>query len=150
MTEVHIRQGNVRNGFTLVYHELFDLYHPLIGDKATLYYTYLLRYRNNEEGGSSYGKSWQGRKGVAEKFQLSYSTLPHLDAILEASGLITIETKNIGRGRDKIYYIVHDPLERESFRLKEAEVFAKLKRYIEKKPEALSLTGKLFKRKLTE
>lgn len=149
MTEVHIRQGNVRSGFTLVYHELFDLYHPLIGDKATLYYTYLLRYRNNEQGGDSYGKSWQGRKGVAEKFQLSYSTLPHLDAILEASGLISIETKNIGRGRDKIYYVVHDPLDRERFREKNIEIEARLVAYIAENDKAKHLVGKVLKAKLT-
>jgi replication initiation and membrane attachment protein DnaB len=110
-----------------MFHELFDLYHPYIGDKATMYYLYLLRYRNNEVGNVDKGKAWKGRSGAVEKFQLSYSTLPILDEILEASGLVTIEHKPIGRGRDKIYYVVHDPKERQYFRNIEKDIKERLK-----------------------
>jgi len=93
-----------------MYHEIFDLYHPYIGDKPTLYYLFLVRYRNNEEGSNNYGKSWRGRSGIVDKFQIGYSRLPVIDEILQAVGLIDIETKPSGRGRDKIFYTVNDPL----------------------------------------
>ena len=120
-SNAYIRTGQTRTGFSLMFHELFDLYHPYIGDKATLYYLYLLRYRNNEQG-----KAWNGRSKVTEKFQLSFSTLPILDEILEASGLVTIERKPSGRGKDKIIYIVHDPLERAQFREQETHIAERL------------------------
>jgi replication initiation and membrane attachment protein DnaB len=150
LSEVHIRKGDVRSGFTMIYHEIFDLYHPYIGDKATLYYLYLLRYRNNDEQTGDYGKAWRGRKGVVEKFQLSYSTLPLLDDILEASGLIAIETKPIGRGREKIYYVVHDPLERERFREREEAIVERLRKLVAEKPDVAKLLGKENKAKVTD
>ncbi|MRX54639.1 hypothetical protein GJU41_11715 [Bacillus idriensis] len=149
MTDAHIRKGRSRTNYTMVYHELFDLYHPYIGDKATLLYTYLLRSRNNEEDNSDYGKSWRGRKGIAEKFQLSFSTLPLIDDILVASGLIAIETRPSGRGREKIYYTVNDPLEREEFRKVEAEIEVRLRVLAQQKGAVASLFGKDFKKKLT-
>lgn len=137
MHTAYIRTGHTRSGFSLLYHELFDLYHPYIGDKATLYYLYLLRYRNNDEG-----RAWKGRASVTEKFQLSYSTLPILDAILEAAELVTIEHKPVGRGRDKIIYVVHDPLEREKFRENEPMIAGKLATVKAKFEGAGSLLGK--------
>lgn len=138
----YIRTGETRSGFSIMYHDIFDLYHPYIGDKATLYYLYLLRYRNNEHGGANEGKAWQGRASVTEKFQLSFSTLPILDDILEASGLVTIERKPIGRGRDKIYYIVHDPKDRQHFRYIEDRIANKLTKVIEKHANARNMLGK--------
>jgi replication initiation and membrane attachment protein DnaB len=140
----YIRTGTTRTGFSLMFHELFDLYHPYIGDKATLYYLYLLRYRNNnKEGDRDHGRSWNGRVGVVEKFQLSYSTLPILDDILEASGLVEIERRPIGRGKDKIYYIVNDPLTRAQFREKEAQINEALRNIIDKHGGAIGrLLGK--------
>lgn len=126
MTKAHIREGNVRNGFTIMYHDLFDLYHEYIGDKALLYYTFLLRYRNTDKNSELFGKAWNGRRGVVDRFQFSYSTIPLIDEILDKSGLIDIETESSGRGRDKIYYVVHDPLPREEFREKEPEIEARL------------------------
>ncbi|MEC1690294.1 hypothetical protein P9E05_01980 [Bacillus mojavensis] len=149
MSNVFIRSGNTRENFSMVYHELFDLYHGYIGDKATLYYTFLLRYRHNRED-SEYGKSWRGRKGVAEKFNLSYSTLKILDAILKEAGLVEIETKPSGRGRDKIVYIVNDPLDREKFRWAEPKIAEALKKIAEEIEGAESLFGKEFRAKLTE
>lgn len=105
---VYIRPGELRNHFSIVYHDLIDEYHPYIGDKALLYYMFLLRYRHTKEG-DMYGKSWNGRASVVSKFQMSFSTLPMLDKILQASGLIDIETKDVKRGREKIFYIVNDP-----------------------------------------
>lgn len=147
MSNVHIREGNVRSGFTLVYHELFDLYHDYIGDKALLYYTFLLRYRNTDKGSGNYGKAWNGRKGVVEKFQLSYSALPLLDDILTIAGLIDIETQPSGRGRDKIYYVVHDPKTREEFRFMETRVRSELVRLMDEKPEVKRIIGKEIKPK---
>lgn len=141
-SHVYIRTGETRSGFTIVYHDIFDLYHPYIGDKATLYYLYLLRYRNNEQGNANQGMAWRGRNGVIEKFQLSFSTLQVLDAILEASGLVTIERRPSGRGRDKIYYIVHDPKDRSQFRYIEPEIEAKLRKVIEKHGNIGKLLGK--------
>lgn len=140
--QAYIRTGDTRTGFSLVFHELFDLYHPYIGDKATLYYLYLLRYRNNDEG-----RTWKGRMSVTEKFQLSYSTLPVLDAILEAAGLVTLEYKPIGRGKDKIIYIVHDPLEFDKFREKEPVIRENL-RQVAKNNDIGALLGKEKGRKL--
>lgn len=140
--QAYIRTGDTRTGFSLVFHELFDLYHPYIGDKATLYYLYLLRYRNNDEG-----RAWKGRMSVTEKFQLSYSTLPVLDAILEAAGLVTLEYKPIGRGKDKIIYIVHDPLEFDKFREKEPVIRENL-RQVAKNNDIGALLGKEKGRKL--
>lgn len=145
MTDVHIREGDVRSGFILVYHELFDLYHGYIGDKALLYYTYLLRYRNTTKGSDLYGKSWNGRKGVVEKFQLSLSTLPLLDEILVAAKLIDIETKPSGRGRDKIYYIVHDPKTREEFRMIEETIKTSLISLMNEKTAVRNIVGKALK-----
>jgi replication initiation and membrane attachment protein DnaB len=156
MSNAYIRMGETRSGFSMVYHELFDLYHPYIGDKATMYYLYLLRFRNNEQGGKQEGKSWKGRNSVTEKFQLSYSTLPLLDEILEASGLVNIERKPVGRGKDKIYYIVNDPLDRERFREKEDEIRRKLTELIseyegrDKPIRIASLFGKEEGAKLTQ
>ncbi|MEH7521750.1 hypothetical protein V7149_00485 [Bacillus sp. JJ1503] len=132
MTQSHayIRTGNTRSGFTMLFHEIFDLYHPYIGDKATLYYLYLLRYRNNDESSYNQGMAWRGRNGIVEKFQLSFSTLPILDEILEASGLVTIERKPSGRGKDKIYYIVHDPLDRVQFRDQETQIAEELRQVV--------------------
>jgi replication initiation and membrane attachment protein DnaB len=149
LTDVYIREGTTRSGFTMVYHELFDLYHPYIGDKATLYYLYLLRYRNGDKEKAEFGRSWRGRNGVVEKFQLSYSTLPLLDRILEASGLIEIERKPCGRGRDKIYYIVNDPLEYSEFKRKEREIAFKLAALVESESRVRTLLGKGKGTKLT-
>lgn len=147
MSDAQIREGNTRTGFSLLYNELFDLYHDYIGDKALLYYAYLLRYRNTEKGSELYGKSWRGRRGVVEKFQFSYSALPILDDVLVCAGLIDIETKPCGRGRDKIYYIVHDPKTREEFREDEADIKRKLLALIEEKQGARSIVGKAVKPK---
>jgi replication initiation and membrane attachment protein DnaB len=127
LSEAYIRTGDLRQGYTMMYHELFDLYHPYIGDKATLYYLYLLRFRNHESEKDSYGRSWKGRTSVVEKFQLSFSTLPILDSILEASGLISLEYKSVGRGKDKIVYVVHDPLDREKFHSNETQIAESLR-----------------------
>ncbi|NRG31124.1 hypothetical protein [Niallia circulans] len=132
----------MRDGFTMMYHEVFDLYHPYIGDKATLYYLYLLRYRNHEAEKDTFGKSWNGRTNVVEKFQLSYSTLPIIDAVLEAVGLIAIEYKSVGRGKDKIIYVVNDPMDRPRFRAKEESIKEKLKQVIEKHTNIGKLLGK--------
>ncbi|MDH5159884.1 hypothetical protein [Heyndrickxia oleronia] len=140
-SNAYIRTGQTRAGFSLVFHELFDLYHPYIGDKATLYYLYLLRHRNNEQGNANEGKAWNGRTSTVEKFQLSFSTLPILDDILEASGLVTIERKPVGRGKDKIYYVVHDPLDRHQFRQREEEMTGKLRKVAMKYDKAI---GKLL------
>jgi replication initiation and membrane attachment protein DnaB len=150
MSQAYIRTGTTRTGFSIVFHELFDLYHPYIGDKATMYYLYLLRFRNNERGGEAEGKSWKGRNSVVEKFQLSFSTLPLLDEILEASGLVTIERKSVGRGKDKIYYIVNDPLDRERFREQEGEVRRKLTKMIDDGKAIKNLLGKEEGAKLTQ
>jgi replication initiation and membrane attachment protein DnaB len=142
LSDAYIRTGDLRQGFTLMYHELFDLYHPYIGDKATLYYLYLLRYRNHEAEKASWGRSWKGRTSVVEKFQLSYSTLPIIDAILEAAGLVTLEYKSVGRGKDKIIYVVHDPLDREKFRANETQLCERVRRVAEKHPNIGKLLGK--------
>lgn len=136
-SNAYIRTGTTRTGFSLMFHELFDLYHPYIGDKATLYYLYLLRYRNHDEG-----RAWKGRASVTEKFQLSYSTLPVLDAILEASGLVTLEYKPSGRGKDRIVYVVHDPLDRARFRENEEKIREKIREVRRKYDNAGSLLGK--------
>lgn len=138
----YIRTGETRSGFSIMYHDIFDLYHPYIGDKATLYYLYLLRFRNNENGGRNEGKAWKGRASVTEKFQLSFSTLPILDDILEASGLVKIERKPIGRGRDKIYYVVNDPKDRQQFRTIESEIIKKLQDVTKKHASARKMLGK--------
>ncbi|AYA77395.1 hypothetical protein DOE78_19140 [Bacillus sp. Y1] len=133
----------------MMHHEIFDLYHPYIGDKATLYYLYLLRFRNHEAQKESFGKSWKGRTSVVEKFQLSYSTLPVIDAILEAAGLVTLEYKSVGRGKDKIVYVVHDPLEREKFRAKETQMSERLREVIDKHRKNIgNLLGKEIGTKL--
>jgi replication initiation and membrane attachment protein DnaB len=154
MQYTYIRKGHVRNGFSLMYHEIFDLYHPYIGDKATLYYLFLVRYRNNDEKSQSFGKSWRGRSGIVEKFQLSYSTLPVLDDILQAAGLINIETIPSGRGKNKIYYIVHDPLPEEKFKRNEAVLVKNLKKLIAEKAntgkDIIPLLGKEKGRLLLE
>lgn len=142
MSDVFIRAGELRHGYTMMYHEIFDLYHPYIGDKATLYYLYLLRFRNHEAEKESYGKSWKGRTSIVEKFQLSYSTLPIIDAILKASGLITIEYKAVGRGKDKIVYVVHDPLDRAKFRENETQINENLRKVCEEHKNIGKLLGK--------
>lgn len=132
MSDAYIRTGELRQGYTMMYHEIFDLYHPYIGDKATLYYLYLLRFRNHEAEKDSYGRSWKGRTSVIEKFQLSYSTLPVIDAVLEAVGLISLEYKSVGRGKDKIIYVVHDPKDRERFRASETQIIERLREVAKK------------------
>lgn len=149
MSDVYIREGTTRSGFSMMYHEIFDLYHPYIGDKATLIYLYLLRSRNNEKGSVNHGKSWRGRAGLVEKFQFSYSTLPLIDGILEAAGLISIETKPSGRGRDKIYYVVNDPVESSQFERYERTLIENLTAYIISNPKAAKLIGKEHAAKLT-
>jgi replication initiation and membrane attachment protein DnaB len=148
MSDAYIRPGDLRQGYTMMYHELFDLYHPYIGDKATLYYLYLLRYRNHQAEKEAFGRSWRGRTSVVEKFQLSYSTLPVIDAILESAGLVTIEHKSVGRGKDKIIYVVHDPLEREKFRKKEPEIAENLRKVAGKYKNIGNLLGKELGAKL--
>lgn len=142
MTHVYIREGNLRNGFSLVYHDLWDVYHPYIGDKATMYYLYLLRFRNNDEHSLNHGMSWRGRKGVVEKFQLGYATLPLLDQILSAVNLVDIETRPCPNGADKIFYIVHDPLSAEDFARREEEIVERLRSLVAKKPDVRKLLGK--------
>ena len=148
MSEVRIRVGRERAGFSMLYHEIFDRYHEYIGDKATLYYLYLLRSRNNEKEKANYGKSWRGRQGVSEKFQLSFSTLPLLDDILVAVGLIELEYRPSGRGHDKIYYVVNDALTDAEFDEEEPKIVERLSDLIARKPKALSLLGKEKGRKL--
>jgi len=142
MSEVYIRTGTTRQNFSIVYHELWDVYHPLIGDKPTMYYLYLLRYRNNETNSSNHGKAWRGRKGVIEKFQLGYATMPVIDGILEAAGLVDIEMRPSHNGADKIYYTVHDPLAIEEFERKEHEITEKLVRFTQENAKAKGLIGK--------
>jgi replication initiation and membrane attachment protein DnaB len=142
MSEVFIRAGETRGGFSMMYHEIFDLYHPYIGDKATLYYLYLLRFRNHESEKATYGRSWKGRTSVVEKFQLSFSTLPIIDSILEAVGLISLEYKSVGRGKDKIVYVVNDPLDREKFRASETNIRERLREVSVKHPNIGKLLGK--------
>lgn len=125
-----------------MYHEIFDVYHPYIGDKATLYYLYLLRSRNNDADSRMYGKSWRGRRGITEKFALSYSTIPLLDAILVAAGLIEIEARPSGNGADKIYYTVHDPLSADDFARKEPELAKRIRALARGRPEVVGLLGK--------
>lgn len=126
----------------MVYHEIWDVYHPYIGDKPTMYYLFLLRYRDNKEGSRNHGQSWRGRKGIVAKFQLGYATLPLIDGILQASGLVDIETKPSGNGSEKIYYTVHDPLTEREFEAKEDEITEKLREFIIEKEGARRLLGK--------
>ncbi|MGM0837728.1 MAG: hypothetical protein ACQEV7_16355 [Bacillota bacterium] len=147
MADAQIRPGDLREGFFIVYHELYDLYHDYIGDKALLYYTFLLRYRHTKKDSELYGKSWNGRRSIVEKFQISYSVVPLLDDILIAAGLIDIETKPSGRGRDKIYYVVHDPKIREEFRFIESRIKGKLLKLMEEKEDVKKIIGKAIKPK---
>jgi hypothetical protein len=126
----------------MVYHELWDKYHPYIGDKATLYYLFLLRYRDNKNESYNYGKSWRGRKGVIERFQLSYSTLPLLDKLLSYVELVDIETRPSHNGADKIFYTVNDPLPSDIFEGKESLFSERIKIFIREKPDVKSLVGK--------
>lgn len=142
MSDSYIRAGHTRSGFSMMYHEIFDLYHPYIGDTATLIYLYLLRSRNNEAGHRDLGKAWRGRRGMAEKFRVSYSTLKIIDEVLQVVGLIRIETKPSGRGRDKIIYIVNDPLDRYAFREIEPHIIEGLARVYRSDPRAKSVLGK--------
>ncbi|MGG1445075.1 hypothetical protein ABE354_24085 [Brevibacillus laterosporus] len=142
MANVYIREGTLRSGFSLVYHDIWDIYHPYIGDKATLYYLFLLRFRNNDESSFNHGKSWRGRKGIVEKFQLSYSTLPLLDGILSAIGLVDIETRPSPNGADKIYYTVHDPLTEAEFAGRLPGFIERLREMAAAKPEVRKLLGK--------
>lgn len=149
MSNVYIRPGNLRAGYTMVYHEIWDVYHPYIGDKATMYYLFLLRYRNNTELQSTHGMSWRGRKGVIAKFQLGYATMPIIDGILTAAGLVDIETRPSHNGADKIYYTVHDPLTTEEFQRKEGEIRRKMTEFtLSNEKVTKGLVGKEFKQSL--
>ncbi|MGR6115869.1 hypothetical protein ACTHHL_04660 [Aeribacillus composti] len=55
---------------------------------------------------------------------------------------MTIEHKPIGRGKDKIIYVVHDPLEREKFREREADIRWKLAEVARKYENIGKLLGK--------
>lgn len=132
-----IKQGKSRGSFSTMYHELWDLYHPLIGDTATLFYQYLYRFRNNENG-----RSWKGRTSIVEKFRISRKTLPKLDKVLEASGLITIEYKPSGRGKDRIVYVINDPLERKEFQLQQEAIMYRLKQVVQQDKSIAKMLGK--------
>lgn len=148
MTDAYIRAGVTRSGFSLMYHELFDLYHPYIGDTATLIYLYLLRFRNNEDGNPDKGKAWRGRTSIEEKFRISSKTIPIINEILVASGLVHIETRPSGRGREKIFYYINDPLDRQQFREMEPVIIARLAKVLESQPGAFNLLGKEHREKL--
>jgi hypothetical protein len=146
--EIYVREGRKqRTEFTIFFNIVFDRYQPIIGDQATLYYLYLLRKRNNQEGHDNYGKAWDGRKGVLEKFRIGPSTLVRIDTLLKAVGLIDIEHKPSGRGKDKIYYVVHDALTKAEFDEKEAEFTGKVMAAIAEDPDIANMVGKEFKRK---
>jgi replication initiation and membrane attachment protein DnaB len=145
--QTEITYGRIRDGFTTVHHEIFDVYHPIIGDKATLYYLYLLRKRNNSKDSPDKGRAWDGRRGVTDKFNFGSATLIALDAILVAAGLVEIELRPSGRGKPKIYYIVHEPLEKAEFSEKEAEITGRLMAAIAENGEVARYLGKEFKRR---
>ncbi|MGE7271419.1 hypothetical protein ACQKK5_08165 [Brevibacillus panacihumi] len=148
MTEqTEITYGRIRDGFTAVHHEIFDVYHPIIGDKATLYYLYLLRKRNNKRDSPDKGRAWDGRIGVTDKFNFGRATLVALDAILVAAGLVEIEHRPSGRGKPKIYYVVHEPLEKAEFDAKEAEITGRIMEAVASNREVAAYLGKEFKRK---
>jgi replication initiation and membrane attachment protein DnaB len=142
LSDVYIRSGNTREKFSMIYHEMWDVYHPYVGDKATLYYLFLLRYRNNDQQSKNRGKSWRGRKGIVEKFQIGYATLPLIDDVLKAVDLVDIETRPSGNGADKIYYTVHDPLTESEFETKEAKFCEKLRELALEKKGVRGLLGK--------
>lgn len=142
MADSYIRAGHLRSGYSMMYHEIFDLYHPYIGDTATLIYLYLLRSRNNEAGNPDAGKSWRGRRGMVEKFRVSFSTLKVIDDVLQVVGLIRIETKPSKRGKPKIIYVVNDPLDRYAFREVEPRIIEGLRRIYREEPRAKSVLGK--------
>ncbi|MBU8715450.1 hypothetical protein KM924_23400 [Brevibacillus parabrevis] len=142
-----ITYGRIRDGFTAVHHEVFDVYHPIIGDKATLYYLYLLRKRNNKRDSPDRGRAWDGRIGVTDKFNFGRATLVTLDTILVAAGLVEIELRPSGRGKPKIYYIVHEPLEKAEFSEREAEITGRIMEAIVENREVATYLGKEFKRK---
>lgn len=137
------KRGRVRDGYSQIHHEIFDLYHDYIGDKATLYYLLLQRHRNNDTG-----KSWPGRKKIVEEYNFNYTQVRQADDILVAADLITIEHKPVGRGRPKNIYYVHDADERQVFRDKEADIIAKLTALCEKDPKIVGMLGRKFRKQL--
>lgn len=146
MSEEYVSEGRTRtDGFSKLYHELFDLYHPYIGDKATLYYLYLLRYKNNKEGVETQGKAWVGRKKVSAEFNMNFAQLKRADAILGAVDLIRIEHVNVGRGRPKFVYFINHPLEKERFPEVESEYTERLKSLCVEDPDVIKMLGKLKK-----
>lgn len=142
LSNVYIRKGRTRSGFTIVYNELWDCYHPLIGDKPTLYYTFLLRYRNTDEAGDAFGMAWIGRQGVVDRFRIGFATLPIIDDILIAAGLADVERRRLTNGTEKIYYTVHDPLESGEFLRKESEITARIAKVVAEKEAARRVVGK--------
>ncbi len=145
MTE-QINAGRIRtDGFSKLYHELFDCYQPYIGDKATLYYTFLLRYRNNDASSDEKGKSWTGRKRAIEQLSFNYTQLRRVDSILEAFDLVRIEYRPSGRGRPLTVYFVNDPIESERFKEREPDYFKRLQRVCEEDEGVSNMLGKKYK-----
>lgn len=146
--EIYVREGRKqRTEFTIFFNIIFDRYQPIIGDQATLYYLYLLRKRNNQEGHDNYGKAWDGRRGVLEKFRMGAERIAQIDKILKSAGLIEIEEKPSGRGKKKIYYIVNDALPKDEFNEKESEVVGKIMALIAEDSRIAKVIGKEFEAK---
>jgi hypothetical protein len=146
--EVYVRKGREQMvEFTYFFNIVFDRYHEIIGDQATLYYMYLLRKRNNQENNGNYGRAWDGRKGVLEKFRMGAERIAQIDKILKAAGLIEIEEKPSGRGKKKIYYIVNDALPKDEFNEKEPEIVGKIMALIAEDSRIAKVIGKEFEAK---
>lgn len=117
--------------------DVFGLYHPYIGDKATLYYLYLASQRDNETG-----VVWKTRREIVEKFRFSRSTIPLIERILNAVGLVTLKYVFVGRGQDKIVYIVHDPLTAYDFTQRRNEIIGRLRQTVSETPSIAKILGK--------
>lgn len=65
-----------------------------------------------------------------------------LDAILEAVGLVSIEHVPSGRGKDKIVYVVHDPLTVEEFDSGIGRIKERLKTLVTEDEAVIKLLGK--------
>ncbi|WP_181349462.1 hypothetical protein [Thalassobacillus sp. CUG 92003] len=138
-----IRSGRERSGgYSKMFHEIFDDYHHYIGDKATLYYLFLLRYKNNEKGTEKEGKSWVGRKKIIEEFNYNFTQIKRCESILEAVDLIRIEHQPSGRGRPKHIYYVNHPYEKDVFKQHEAQYFRNLQRVVNEDPDVAKMLGK--------
>lgn len=113
-----VQKIDTERRYTKTYHELVDLYQPIVGYGVISLYNNLLRYVNNMIGHHNRGFSYPTLNKLAKKMKMAKKTLIKSRNLLSEMELLKIkrEKKVIGNITCvKYYYVILDPIEPQEF-----------------------------------